>query len=165
MEMMCLLIERTADVIGALSPRPPRVRLSLNIEQEKAYSLPTAHSMQKFSDCYGSGLFMRRAGIAILLVIAGFLPMSAKSDDLVNQGGWIAKRLCSQCHAISGSGPSPVAAAPIFSTIGRRTEIVDLPEALAEGILTGHGPTEMPEFVLTPDEIDALLAYLHSVQK
>jgi mono/diheme cytochrome c family protein len=108
---------------------------------------------------------MRRAGVAILLVIAGFLPMSAKSDDLVNQGGWIAKRLCSQCHAISGSGPSPVAAAPIFSTIGRRTEIVDLPEALAEGILTGHGPTEMPEFVLTPDEIDALLAYLHSVQK
>jgi mono/diheme cytochrome c family protein len=108
---------------------------------------------------------MRRADIAILLMIAGFHPASASSDDLASQGGEIAQRLCSRCHAISGSGPSPVAAAPIFSTISRRIEIGDLAEALAEGILTGHGPTEMPEFVLTPDDIDALLAYLHSVQE
>ena len=108
---------------------------------------------------------MRRSGIALLLAIAVLHPVSARSDDLVGQGGEIAERLCSPCHAVSGSGPSPVAAAPIFSTIGRRIEIDDLAESLAEGILTGHGPTEMPEFVLTPDEIDAVLAYLHSVQQ
>ncbi len=108
---------------------------------------------------------MRRTEIVLLLVIAAFHPESARSADLVSQGGGIAERLCAQCHAISGSEPSSVAAAPIFSTIGRRIEIGDLAEALAEGILTGHGPTQMPEFVLTPDEIDALLAYLHSVQK
>jgi mono/diheme cytochrome c family protein len=98
-------------------------------------------------------------------MIAGFSPVSARSDDLVSQGGEIADRLCSRCHAISGAGPSPVPAAPIFSTIGRRIDIGDLAEALAEGILTGHGPTEMPEFVLTTDEIDAFLAYLHAVQE
>ena len=38
-------------------------------------------------------------------------------------------------------------------------------EALAEGIVTGHGPVNMPEFVLTPDQIDALLAYLVSIQE
>jgi mono/diheme cytochrome c family protein len=108
---------------------------------------------------------MTRAGIALLLMIVGFHPAFAKSDDLVSKGSEIAERLCSQCHAVSGSGPSPVAAAPIFSTIGRRIEIGDLAEALAEGILTGHGPTEMPEFVLTPQEIDALLTYLHFVQE
>ena len=108
---------------------------------------------------------MRRADIAVLLIIAGSYSAIARSADLVIQGGEIAARLCSDCHAISGSGGSPVAAAPAFSTIGRRIEIDDLAEALAEGILTGHGPTEMPEFVLTPEEIDALLAYLQSVQE
>ena len=64
-----------------------------------------------------------------------------------------------------GPGPSPVSAAPAFSTLGQIVNIDDLAEALAEGILTGHGPVEMPEFTLDPDQIDALLAYLHSVQK
>jgi hypothetical protein len=58
-----------------------------------------------------------------------------------------------------------VAAAPAFSGIGHRMNIDDLAEALAEGILTGHGPVEMPEIVLEADQIDGLLAYLHSVQE
>jgi mono/diheme cytochrome c family protein len=37
-----------------------------------------------------------------------------------------------------------------------------LAEAMAEGLVIGHGP--MPEFTFTPEEIDDLLAYLHSVQ-
>jgi mono/diheme cytochrome c family protein len=108
---------------------------------------------------------MRRAETAILLAIAIFLPTSTRPDDLVSNGREIVERLCSQCHATSGSALNPVAAAPIFSTIGQRIKIDDLAEALAEGILTRHGPTEMPEFILTPHEIDAVLAYLHSVQR
>ena len=73
--------------------------------------------------------------------------------------------LCSGCHAIAGPGPSPVVQAPLFSHIGRSIDIDSLAEALAEGILTGHGPVEMPEFVFSPDEIDGLLAFLHSVQE
>ena len=37
-----------------------------------------------------------------------------------------------------------------------------LAEAMAEGLVIGHGP--MPEFTFPPQEIDDLLAYLHSVQ-
>jgi mono/diheme cytochrome c family protein len=77
----------------------------------------------------------------------------------------MAERLCSRCHAISGDGPSPVAAAPTFATLGRRYPVHYLAEAFAEGIATGHGPIRMPEFVFEPEEIDDLMAYLESVQK
>ena len=33
---------------------------------------------------------------------------------------------------------------------------------LAEGIVTGHA--DMPEFVLTPDEIGAVISYLESLE-
>jgi hypothetical protein len=39
----------------------------------------------------------------------------------------------------------------------------DLAEAMAEGLVIGHGP--MPEFVFMPEEIDDMLAYLNSVQE
>ena len=102
-----------------------------------------------------------------LLIFALLLAYSptAWSAESVAAGRDIAERLCSRCHAIDGPGPSPVMEAPAFSGIGRRLEIDDLAEALAEGILTGHGPVEMPEIVLEPEEIDSLLAYLHSVQE
>jgi cytochrome c len=110
---------------------------------------------------------VNRIGIAVLSGIAALLLslQPGRCDDLVTRGGEIAQELCSRCHAIAGPGPSPVEAAPVFSTLGQVVDIDDLAEALAEGILTGHGPVEMPEFTLEPDEIDALLAYLHSVQK
>jgi mono/diheme cytochrome c family protein len=44
-----------------------------------------------------------------------------------------------------------------------RYPVEDLGEALAEGITTGH-PT-MPEFRLGPDEADALIAYLKSLER
>ena len=62
-------------------------------------------------------------------------------------------------------GPSPVAQAPPFSTFEREWPVEYLAEALAEGIVTGHGPVRMPAFVFEPEEIDDLLAYLVSVQE
>ncbi len=80
-------------------------------------------------------------------------------------GAEMADRLCGECHAIA-SGPSPVADAPAFSGLARKWPIEYLAEALAEGIVTSHRPdVEMPEFVLTPEQIDDLLAYLESVQE
>jgi hypothetical protein len=55
--------------------------------------------------------------------------------------------------------------APPFSTFERKWPVEYLAEALAEGIVTGHGPIQMPVFVFTPEEIDDLLAYLKSVQE
>jgi mono/diheme cytochrome c family protein len=102
--------------------------------------------------------------LLLLALLIGYAP-PADAVESVAAGHDIAERLCSRCHAITGSGPSPVKAAPAFSGIGRRMKIDDLAEALAEGILTGHGPVEMPEIVLEPEEIESLLGYMHSIQE
>ncbi|TGW04964.1 cytochrome c, partial [Mesorhizobium sp. M2D.F.Ca.ET.145.01.1.1] len=36
-------------------------------------------------------------------------------------------------------------------------------EALAEGISTGH--PDMPEWIASPDQIDAIIAYINTLQK
>ena len=77
----------------------------------------------------------------------------------------MAQSRCAACHAIAGPGPSPVATAPPFSGFGRKWPVESLAEALAEGIVTGHGPVRMPEFVLSAAEIDDLLAYLRAVSR
>jgi mono/diheme cytochrome c family protein len=90
-------------------------------------------------------------------------PDNARADATVAEGQAIAERLCARCHAIAGPGPGPVATAPLFSGFARRWPIESLAEALAEGLTVGHGP--MPEFTFTTAEIDALIAYLQSVQE
>ncbi len=74
----------------------------------------------------------------------------------------MAERLCARCHAISGLGPSPLVQAPLFSHFEQQWPVEYLAEAMAEGLVIGHGP--MPEFTFTPAEIDDMIAYLHSVQ-
>jgi mono/diheme cytochrome c family protein len=66
----------------------------------------------------------------------------------VTRGRVMAEENCSSCHAVGLTGESPYAA-----------------EAFAEGILVGHkGEKQMPEFVMTPDQIDDLLAYLKTLE-
>jgi len=83
----------------------------------------------------------------------------------IAQGRAFAETNCARCHAIAEAGDSPYPAAPPFRTLSDRYPLEHLSEALAEGIGVTHGgAVEMPEFVLAPDEIDALLAYLASIQ-
>lgn len=111
---------------------------------------------------------MRRVYTALLSgpALAALLsvPASAGGDPVA--GANLAEQLCARCHAVAGAGPSPVDKAPAFSSLGRKWPIEYLAEALAEGIVTGHGgDVRMPEFVLTPEQIDGLLGYLESVQE
>ena len=80
-------------------------------------------------------------------------------------GRAFAETNCGGCHAVAETGESPYPAAPPFRTLSERYPVENLAEALAEGIgVTHSGEVEMPEFVLTPEEIDGLLAYLQSIQ-
>jgi mono/diheme cytochrome c family protein len=46
-----------------------------------------------------------------------------------------------------------------------RYDVEALAEALAEGMIVGHGGArQMPQFTLSPAEIDDLLAYLKSLE-
>lgn len=80
----------------------------------------------------------------------------------VEQGRRLAAINCATCHAIDATGESRHPMAPPFRTLSRNYPLNSLEEAFAEGILVGH--PDMPEFRLTPDEIEHLLAYLNSVQ-
>jgi mono/diheme cytochrome c family protein len=81
------------------------------------------------------------------------------------KGRAFAATNCSACHAIGATGKSPYAPAPPFRTLHEKYDVERLAEAFAEGILVGHkGEKQMPEFVLTPEEIDDLLAYLKSFE-
>jgi mono/diheme cytochrome c family protein len=105
---------------------------------------------------------------ALAPILAGLVlsAMAAHADDTdagdAAAGQAMAERLCARCHAISGPGPGPLAQAPPFSSFERKWPVYYLAEAMAEGLVIGHGP--MPEFTFAAKEIDDLLAYLHSVQ-
>ena len=108
---------------------------------------------------------LRVVGVAGLAAALAGLPSIVEGQGSIEDGRAMAQRLCARCHATAGPGPSPVGQAPPFSTFERKWPVEYLAEALAEGIVTGHGPVQMPVFVFTPEEIDDLLAYLKSVQE
>jgi len=80
-----------------------------------------------------------------------------------SRGREIASAHCAACHAIAPGGDSPLAQAPPFRTLSRSYQVSDLQEALAEGISVGH--PAMPAFEFAPDDVDALIAYLESIQE
>lgn len=82
------------------------------------------------------------------------------------RGRAFAQVNCSICHAIDQTGESPYAPAIPFRVLSESYPIENLAEALAEGIGVGHsGDVQMPEFVLSPDEIDDFLTYLAALQE
>lgn len=66
---------------------------------------------------------------------------------------------------LSGTDGSFPPIAPPLSELERRYPVEHLAEALAEGIFVGGHGADMPELVLSPAEIDDLLAYLARIQR
>ena len=102
------------------------------------------------------------AGALALLPVLLAQPAAAW-DRQAERGRALARRDCAACHAIARTGASPLRRAPPFRTLHERYPVEDRAEALAEGIRTGH-PT-MPEFRFDPDEAEALIAYLKSLER
>lgn len=77
-------------------------------------------------------------------------------------GVQIAEAQCSSCHAIGLDGESPHPDAKPFRFFSENYPISDLAEALATGIYVGH--PDMPVFRFEPDELEALIEHIESVQ-
>lgn len=97
---------------------------------------------------------------------AGFLAFTTTlapvlADTTVDKGRHALDSRCARCHAIGPDGNSAHPQAPPFRDIVKRYPPEDLEESLAEGITSGH--PDMPEFVLAPDEIADVMAYLHTL--
>jgi cytochrome c len=107
-----------------------------------------------------SGIFLLFAALLQLGACDG-----ASASTAVDRGKSFVEKNCARCHAIGLTGSSPYAPAPPFRTLHERYDVGDLAEAFAEGIVVAHqGGPQMPQFMLQPDQIDDLIAYLRSVQ-
>jgi cytochrome c len=107
-----------------------------------------------------------RRALGVALAAAGLcVPamVSAAEKDLTDKGRVLVEENCSRCHAIGLAGESPKAEAPPLRTLSRNYPVEDLAESLAEGIVSGH--PDMPIFVFGPHDVNAIIAYLDSIQE
>lgn len=101
------------------------------------------------------------AGALLALALAG--PAFGQTSGNLVEGRKLAAEHCARCHAISGAGPSPLAAAPPFSRLHKTQPPEELTTVFEGGRLTQHDAVEMPQFALTPEQLDDLLAYIRSL--
>jgi len=99
--------------------------------------------------------------LLVLACVGGALPQDKRA--LESRGEGLLTTNCSRCHAVGRAGNSTHPEAPPFRTLGQRYPIEVLAEALAEGLSSGH--PGMPEFRFEIDDVDAILAYLESIQE
>ena len=106
-------------------------------------------------------------GLAVVLFATSSVPASdgAYPTDPVSvaTGRELAEIHCAMCHAVGKDDQSAQAGAPAFRDLASRYPLESLEEPLAEGIVTAHD--NMPEIAFEPDDIDAFLGYLTSIQK
>ena len=87
----------------------------------------------------------------------------AAPQSVEARGQALVQANCSACHATGRSGDSPAPEAPPFRTLSQNYRVAQLQEALGEGISVGH--PAMPQFTFAPDDVDAIVAYLQSIQE
>ncbi len=107
---------------------------------------------------------MGRSMFAIVAAMALSAPAHA-DDALITAGRVLAAQNCSRCHAIGSDDLSANPKSPPFRTLARKYPLSYLEEALGEGIMVGHEGLEMPNFRFDSAQIEALMAFLASVQK
>jgi mono/diheme cytochrome c family protein len=98
---------------------------------------------------------MRRALVLLLLL----LPLPAAAQD-PGAGARLAVRWCMACHVVEPNPPRASDSAPSFQAIAAdpRTTAASLDRRLS----TGH--TLMPDFSLSTQEREALIAYILSLR-
>lgn len=97
----------------------------------------------------------------VLVAVTGCVSHDLPSPAV--RGREIARQNCSSCHAIGPFDDSPAPEAPPFRTLSANYRVDTLQEALAEGISVGH--PAMPQFEFAPQDANALIAYLQSIQE
>ena len=104
-----------------------------------------------------------RAFAACFVFLCLAFPVQAAEKDLTDKGEVLVKENCSRCHAVGTEGDSPHKEAVPFRTLSANYPIEDLAESLAEGIVSGH--PDMPIFVFSPQDVEAIILYLESIQE
>lgn len=101
--------------------------------------------------------------VAVVAALTCPVVSASAEDPEVAAGQAIVDANCAACHAVAATDEGTHPQAPAFRTLSEHYPVTDLAEALAEGIMVGH--PDMPQFVATPEEIAAIIAYLESIQE
>jgi mono/diheme cytochrome c family protein len=105
---------------------------------------------------------IRLTALALAALFGGLAPAARADGPAIARGEVIAAGRCGQCHGTGRhdrSSPHPLVLP--FAQFAERYPIEMLTDALATGTIEGHD--EMPMFVLGPDDIRALVAYIDSL--
>ena len=102
---------------------------------------------------------------ALMIGALAVLLTEAFSQDLAElaTGQQLVQVNCARCHAIGRSDLSPHPEAPPFRTLTRRYPIASLVEALVEGLWVNH--PDMPEFIFSPEQANAIISYIENIQE
>lgn len=103
------------------------------------------------------------AALSLFILAACATDVSEPATAAETRGQTLAEAYCASCHAVGQSGESPAPEAPPFRRLSESYRVSALEEALAEGISVGH--PAMPEFRFSPEDVDALVRYLQSIQE
>jgi tetratricopeptide (TPR) repeat protein len=87
--------------------------------------------------------------------------LTVETEKLIEKGRLLAERNCAWCHAVGKTGDSPNPRAPRWRELYMRHPIQALREPLTRGIARPHD--EMPQFQLSDDETDTIIAYINSL--
>jgi mono/diheme cytochrome c family protein len=97
-------------------------------------------------------------GITVLL---SAMPLAAQDTGDASRGQEYAARICAECHAIAGGGPSPNTSAPPFSAIANTPGMTEA--ALAVFLFTPH--RQMPDLIIPPPNARDLIAYVLQMRR
>lgn len=103
-----------------------------------------------------------RVLFAFLVAFAWTMNAAAAAAPDLARGQQLATLHCGGCHAVGPKGASPNRTAPPFRDLNRRHAIDEIAPAFSGGVVAHH-PT-MPRLHFAPADVDAVLAYLRSIQ-
>ena len=109
------------------------------------------------------GKISRSLFSVVLVLMSAGATLAQDKRALEGRGEGLLTSNCARCHAVGRTGNSTHPEAPPFRTLGQRYPIEVLAEALAEGLSSGH--PDMPEFRFEVDNVEAIIAYLESIQE
>ena len=107
-------------------------------------------------------LCMATIGLTSGLAACAGQEKASQQAAQISDGRDIADAHCAACHAVGSFGDSPSSDAPPFRTILARYNEANLQSDLIEGIQVAH---PMPVFQINPQGVDALIAYLRTIQE
>jgi mono/diheme cytochrome c family protein len=104
--------------------------------------------------------------LLVLAVLAGESLVSGvrAQDAIAEEGQALVELNCSNCHAVGRRDASQHPQAPPFRFLSQRYPLDALEEAFSSGYITSAHP-DMPDFVARPDQVEAILTYIGSIQE